>query len=236
MRTLIKNYIIDSIVFKKISNKYLSLNHAVPCYGQNAEDIFLSAYFKNKQKGFYVDIGAHHPIRFSNTYQLYQKGWRGINIDPLPGCMAEFNRKRPLDINLEMGIGKIPGHYTYYSFAEPAYNTVNEERACDVIKNRYSTLKRKIEISINSLKNIFNHHINCPIDLLTIDVEGFELDILSSNDWEKYRPQLIIMESLTTANNNIFSITNDDAINYVIDNGYSVIGKMLNAVFLEKAL
>lgn len=134
MKTVIEKYIRNSIILKKIFNKYLSLSFAVPCYGQNAEDIFLSVYFKNKQKELYVDIGAHHPIRISNTYQLYQKGWSGINVDPLPGCMAEFNERRPLDINLEMGIGKDPGHCIYYSFSEPAYNTINEERALEVIK------------------------------------------------------------------------------------------------------
>ncbi len=236
MKTLIKKYIRDSIFLKKISNKYLSLNFATLCYGQNAEDIFLSVYFKNKQKGFYVDIGAHHPVRFSNTYQLYQKGWRGINIDPLPGCMVEFNKRRPSDINLEIGIGKDFGHCIYYSFIESAYNTINEERALEVIKNKYSTLTRKIEVKIDSLKNIFNHHVICPIDLLTIDVEGFEFEVLSSNDWERYRPQIIIMESLSTINDDIFSIRKDRSIDYLISNGYSVIGKMLNSVFLEKVL
>jgi hypothetical protein len=55
--------------------------------------------------GFYIDVGAHHPFRYSNTHMLYRRGWRGINIDPIPGAKIAFDRFRPGDINLEMGVG-----------------------------------------------------------------------------------------------------------------------------------
>ena len=74
-------------------------------YSQDGEDMVLRKIFKNQKMGFYVDIGAHHPKRFSNTHLLYKKGWKGINIDATPGSMKLFNQLCPRDTNLELGVG-----------------------------------------------------------------------------------------------------------------------------------
>ena len=63
-------------------------------YSQEGEDLVLRKIFKKQDKGFYVDVGAHHPKRFSNTFLLYKKGWNGINIDATPGSMKLFNKFR----------------------------------------------------------------------------------------------------------------------------------------------
>jgi hypothetical protein len=96
-------------------------------YSQNSEDIILQNIMDNKKNGYYIDIGAHDPIRFSNTYLMYLNGWKGINIDPLPGCMEKFKHYRPDDINLNIGISSISGEIKYYSFEEPAFNTIDRD-------------------------------------------------------------------------------------------------------------
>src|SRR4030042_4646353 len=65
-------------------------------YSQDGEDIVLASFYEEKPgyKGFYVDVGALNPLRFSNTQYFYEKGWRGINIDATPGSMKEFNEIR----------------------------------------------------------------------------------------------------------------------------------------------
>ncbi len=81
----------------------------------------MSRYFENKKTtGFYVDVGAHHPLRFSNTYKFYKRGWHGINIDAMPGSMDLFNRLRHRDINLERAVSDSKQILTYYAFNEPA--------------------------------------------------------------------------------------------------------------------
>ena len=91
----------------KINNIYRRIFRKDPnmlpniCYSQNGEDLILNRFLENKKNGFYIDIGAHHPIRFSNTYLFYKKGWRGINIDAMPGSMDLFNKIRSRDINIE---------------------------------------------------------------------------------------------------------------------------------------
>ncbi|MFM6346540.1 MAG: hypothetical protein ACKPFK_15520, partial [Dolichospermum sp.] len=88
-------------------------------YSQEGEDLILARFFEKEKNGFYVDIGAHHPQRFSNTYYFYLKGWSGINIDAMPGSMKIFDDLRPLDINLEIPISDKSEILTYYEFDEP---------------------------------------------------------------------------------------------------------------------
>src|SRR5713226_7824178 len=91
-------------------------------YSQFGEDMVLKKIFQDKPDGFYVDVGAFHPKYYSNTYLLYLKGWKGINIDATPGSMEAFKRIRPRDCNLEMPIGSRKQTLTYYMFEEPAFN------------------------------------------------------------------------------------------------------------------
>ena len=72
-------------------------------YSQNGEDIYILKYFNNKKKGFYVDIGAYHPKRFSNTYLLNKNNWSGVNIEANPNLIKKFLKDRPNDINLNIG-------------------------------------------------------------------------------------------------------------------------------------
>lgn len=86
-----------------IRNLYITRFHT-KSYALQGEDLILREFFEYAKNGFYVDVGAHHPFRFSNTYLFYQSGWRGINIDAMPGSMKLFNRFRPKDINIECGV------------------------------------------------------------------------------------------------------------------------------------
>jgi hypothetical protein len=101
-------------------------------YAQEGEDrVLLRLLEPLKKSGFYVDVGAHHPVRFSNTYFFYLRNWHGINIDPLPGSMALFNRDRPRDINLELAIASEEQTLNYYMCNEPALNTFSPTLATE---------------------------------------------------------------------------------------------------------
>src|SRR5581483_8094739 len=85
-------------------------------YSQEGEDLLLARLFDGQKKGFYVDVGAHHPFRFSNTYLLYLNGWRGINIDAMPGSMAAFRKLRPRDINIECMVSQDPRPLRFFQY------------------------------------------------------------------------------------------------------------------------
>jgi hypothetical protein len=98
-------------------------------YSQEGEDAILYRLFENLQNGFFVDIGAHHPFRFSNTYKFYKLGWRGINIDAMPGSMEAFKAARPNDINLEIPVSDKEEDLPFFTFNDHALNTFSEELA-----------------------------------------------------------------------------------------------------------
>ena len=166
---------------------------------QEGEDALLKRLLKwhYNNPGFYVDVGAHHPTRFSNTYHYYLKGWRGINIDPIRGVMKLFDEQRPGDMNLELGIANQQGALTYTVFKEPAFNTFDKESVAYA-----ETRTEKVgehEIAVKPLSAVLQEYVSeeQPISFLNVDVEGFELSVLQSNDWQRYRPMFVIAEALT---------------------------------------
>ena len=121
---------------KKTLLKYLPIHYfkSYTSYSQDGEDMILKALYENKKnyKGFFVDVGAHHPVRYSNTYYFYKKGWRGINVEPTPTAMRSFNLLRRRDINLNLGVASKKDVLVFYCFDEPALNTFSKEAAVRV--------------------------------------------------------------------------------------------------------
>jgi len=165
-------------------------------YAQDGEDLLLLRLLEDPEKaGFFVDVGAHHPARLSNTMLFYMMGWSGINIDPLPGCMTTFKKWRPRDINLELGISQVEGKLTYHRFSQPELNTFSEE----LLKERSNKGCHHIEdisLPTQPLRLILAQHLppGVLIDFLTVDVEGMDMEVLQSNDWNRWRPSLILVE------------------------------------------
>jgi len=165
-------------------------------FSQEGEDLVLNRLFAGSTSGFYVDVGAHHPRRYSNTAFFYARGWRGINIDPLPDCMKAFKRERPRDINLECGVSDTPGTLTYYMFASPELNGFSPTTVLpESTRRQYSPVSSKT-ISVDTLANILRQHLNpgIAISFFSIDVEGYDLQVLKSNDWEAFRPDCVLVE------------------------------------------
>lgn len=202
-------------------------------YSQEGEDLILNRFFDKKQYGFFLDIGAHHPRRFSNTYIFYLKGWRGINIDALPGTKNIFDAERPEDINLEVGISELESDLTYYSFNEPALNTFDklEAEKKNGLQNYF--IEKEIKIKTFPLSYILDKYLqpNQHIDFMTIDVEGLDLQVLKSNNWDKYKPNLILVEELRT---NIIGIIKSSAIySFLTKRGYVLYFRSFNTSFYK---
>lgn len=97
---------------------------------QEGEDMILARYFESQSTtGFFVDIGAHRPKRFSNSYAFYRKGWRGINIDAMLVSMEIFKGDRKRDINIEIAISVEPHTMNYHIYNDPAMNSFSSELA-----------------------------------------------------------------------------------------------------------
>jgi FkbM family methyltransferase len=166
-------------------------------YSQEGEDMIIERFLENRSDGFYVDVGAHHPIKFSNTYRLYRRGWRGLNIDANPGSMAVFRWIRPRDINVEAAASSSSKELTYYIFNEPALNTFNKALALERQSSGHC-ISGEVTIMTSPLWQLLDQYVppHTKIDLLTVDVEGLDYDVLLSNDWGRYSPEFILAECI----------------------------------------
>jgi FkbM family methyltransferase len=200
-------------------------------YSQEGEDLILERIFINRETGFFIDIGAHHPFRFSNTYLFYKKGWKGINIDPNPNSKQLFDAMRPRDINVELGISDQKGELNYYNFQEKALNTFSEPLAKQYLDGNWK-LENIIKIQTITLAEILNTHLssNQRIDFMTVDVEGLEKEVLSSNDWAKYKPEMILVEMLDSSIN---SLSETEIARFLFGLGYFLFAKTFNTVFFK---
>jgi FkbM family methyltransferase len=166
---------------------------------QEGEDVLLRRLLKwyYHKPGFYVDVGAHDPIRFSNTYHFYLQSWTGINIDPRIGTKARFDALRPKDTNLELGVANTDSELVYYEFKEPAFNTFDKS-SVEYAKTRTELLGES-RVLVKTLSSILDEHVDDgqPITFCNIDVEGLEIEVLKSNNWQRYRPLILVVEALT---------------------------------------
>lgn len=173
-------------------------------YSKNGEDQYLKKIFKNKKKGIYLDVGAYHPYRASNTCLLYKKGWSGINIDISKESIDLFNIARPNDINLNIAIGdKNKVQTFYYKKQRHPMNTLNKEFAENYFYKKKTRIK-KSKIMTRTFNYLFNDLKN--IDLLDIDVEGNEYEVIKKINFKKISFKIILIErthfNKKTINNN----------------------------------
>ncbi len=202
------------------------------CHGQDGEDLILNRLLENQAQGFYVDIGAHHPVRFSNTFLFYKRGWRGINVDAMPDSMKMFDKIRPRDINVECGVAGSAGELNYYRFNEPALNTFDFAEA--EVKNNFPyKLMDVINVSVSRLDELLAQYLpkGQEIDFLSVDVEGKDEEVLRSNDWKLYRPRFILAETLRT---DILHLSECPIVKFLSTVGYIPVSKAYNTSFFMR--
>lgn len=210
----------------------VSARHSRRSYSQEGEDLAIDRLIGGSEKGFYVEVGCHHPYRFSNTYLFYRRGWRGLCIDPLPGTRILFARHRPRDIVVEMGVAERAGTLSYYMFNEPALNTFDERTARERDGQTGYRIEKVVPVITAPLAAILaTHAAGERIDFMSVDVEGLDLQVLQSNDWSKYRPRVVVAELLKAG---AVSLESDPVSAFLISLGYRPHAKTGHSViFME---
>jgi FkbM family methyltransferase len=205
----------------------LPIGHTRRSFAQEGEDLILARIFGEQARGIYVDVGAHHPRRFSNTHMLYRRGWHGVNIDATPGSMKLFRRQRARDINLEVGVAATSDVRDFYVFNEPALNTFDAERAKSLDRPPYR-IEAVRKVACQPLAEILRSHSIGRIDLLTIDAEGYDDEVLSTLDWETSRPRVVLTEQFSR---DLSTLLESTTATRMQARGYRVIAKTFNSVF-----
>ncbi len=195
-------YLKEKFIYSKKSNilktfyfivqKYLK-HKPKYSYSFGGVDLLINHFFRNQKKGIYLDIGCYHPINGSNTYLLYKKGWSGINIDLDEDSIEMFKNFRSKDYNKRVAVSDYKGKITLYTYHKrSAVQTVSQKNA----KHMNLDKLKQIEIECDTINSIIENSKfrDSKIDLLSIDIEGHELNALRSFDFNKYEPKLVIIE------------------------------------------
>lgn len=170
-------------------------------YSQFGEDAIILSHFYNKNwkstssfkdlpRGFYVDVGAHHPCIISNTWLFYKQGWSGIAIDPNPGYRELFSQYRPRDVFLEVACSSSEGIKNFYRSGSSPMNTLDPSVAERI------GFSESMQVETLRLETILEQYLPAAteISFLNVDVEGHDIEVLSSNNWSKFRPEIVCVE------------------------------------------
>lgn len=219
--------------------KLLGRTFAVSSYAQSGEDLIAQYVFQAiepyKPAGMYMDIGAHNPTLFNNTYIFYRRGWRGINIDPLSDNMALFRRQRPRDTNICAGLGTESGQRTFYRMDAATLSTFNHETALDYERHGYHIATTE-EVPFLSVHDLLKQHpVPTNLDLLTVDIEDTSWPVISALFQEGIRPRIMMAETVTHSNRLADSRKDQGLIDRIVGANYRLYADtFLNSIFVSE--
>lgn len=194
-------------------------------FGQYGEDILIRKIFDFANiKGRYVDLGAYHPFRFSNTAYLWMRGWQGINVDANPNTVTLFKKIRKSDTNIwgavvtqhEFDTGQknvglmLPAKPDRYGLS--AIGTINTHQA------NQNGMMTQVEVPTTTLKNILQSHNITHVDFLNIDIEGYDEKIILDFDFTICKPKSIAVEIFSKS---VCETVQTKAVAHLKKNGYT---------------
>ena len=197
-------------------------------YSQNGEDLILSRLLEDHPVGKYIDIGAHHPFRFSNTAKLNSEGWSGLNVDPNPASIKDFETFRNLDDNMCIALGKTEEFRSYFQYEESALNTFAHDRTLQLKDLGINPISVE-PIKFVKAKNFLESRFTNDTYLFTLDVEGLDLEIIGDLDFRYFKPCFVIFEFEMQSLQDVFDlISKVDFLNH-----YTVKSVAFNSVILQ---
>lgn len=209
-------------------------------YAQQGEDIVLSQILRGVlgiERPTYMDIGAHHPVLSNNTFYLYERGARGVLVEPNPALHELLAQIRPGDALVRAGIGVTAqteaDFYVIGGSEDGQLNTFSREQADVLVKrsNGRYTIAQVLKVPLLNINDLMRKHWNGPPNLLSIDTEGFDLPILRSLDFKRMRPDVICAETVEIGARRVLP----DILQLLAQQGYEVRGgSFVNTIFIDR--
>jgi FkbM family methyltransferase len=204
-------------------------------YAQSGEDLIVEFIFQLRkiENPSYIDIGAFHPYYMSNTAIFNKKGSKGINIEPNPDSILLFEKERPGDINLNVGIGSIQGEMTYFMMNEAPMNSFDRENALNLENNFGFRIIGERKILIERLDSVLKKYADNKFpDFLSLDVEGLDMEVLSQIDYKSNCPKVICVETIAYGTGE----KNDQLIRFLLGSGYFIYADTtINTIFVNSS-
>jgi FkbM family methyltransferase len=167
-------------------------------YAQNFEDVMLARLFANQAEGFYIDVGAWHPEIHSVTKHFYDRGWRGVNVEPIRRNWQGFADARARDVNLNVALSDRPGSLRFYECAtDTALSTIDFDQAVELRRRELPV--EEYDVQVLTLDEVIEQHAPSVVDFLKIDVEGAEAMVLAGLDLARHRPRVLVVEATKPA-------------------------------------
>jgi FkbM family methyltransferase len=162
-------------------------------YAQNREDVLLWRALRDVEAGFYIDVGAAHPQHDSVTLAFYERGWRGINIDPEPANIAALQAARPCDVNLRFALAAAAGSARFHRFPDTGWSTLDARIAA--LHAAHGHQPEEWVVETQTLAAICERHVTGDIHFLKVDVEGSEAQVIAGGDFGRFRPWIVVVEA-----------------------------------------
>jgi FkbM family methyltransferase len=211
--------------------------HAKHSYAQAGEDLIVDFIAKAMQidEITYLDVGAHHPTQFSNTYLFYKRGFQGVLVEPDPELMASIKTARPRDVCIEAGVGvKAAATAQFFVMSTRTLNTFSEEEAKRYEAMGTQRIEKVLPVALVTLDDILADRFGSKEPtLVSIDIEGLDFEVLSTLNLNKYRPPIVCIETLQYSETR--EETKDARIaQLMLDNRYFIYGDTyINTIFVD---
>ena len=233
-------------IFKRIASKSSTVIQALfrktkpddglTSYAQTGEDIIVHRVLTAMkiQQPTYLDIGAFHPIKFSNTMFFYERGSKGVCVEPDPQLCESFNIRRPRDICLNVGVGiKSESDVPFFLMSPASLSTFSESEARRIAAYEGYEIDRIISVPILGISTILEDFFDTPPDFVSLDIEGNELEVLQGIDFAKCRPAVFCIETITFTPD-YTGHKNEDISALLSDGGYLAIADTyVNTIYVN---
>jgi FkbM family methyltransferase len=209
-------------------------------YAQQGEDIALWQILRSVlglEQPTYMDVGAHHPVFNNNTYLFYERGCRGVLVEPNPALHGLLEQLRPRDVLVRGGIGVTAqteaDFYIIGGSEDAQLNTFSREQAEALVtrSNGHYRIERVMKLPLLGINELMRKHWNGPPNLLSLDTEGFDLPILRSLDFARLRPDVVCVESVEIGGRRLLA----EILQLMAQQGYEARGgSFINTIFVDR--
>jgi FkbM family methyltransferase len=207
-------------------------------YAQCGEDLIIDHLIKliGVKETYYLDLGAHHPTYLSNTYYFYENGFSGVCVDADPSLIKAFEKIRQRDIILNLGVGLDKSVMDFYLMSSKTLNTFSKAEVERYVSYGNQQIEKVIKVKIEDVNSIIKNYCKRVPNLISLDVEGLDLMILQSFDFDLFRPEIFCIETLSyTEDKTECKLT--EIIELMNQRGYMVYADTyINTIFVDKSI